>query len=60
MDSFVLLAYASLAASKTLLQRQGATIDLCCICIYPYFYWCTGNFGHVYVDSYAHFFTMIF
>ena len=33
---------------------------LCCIHTYAYLYWCMHNFGHVYVDMYAHFFLVIF
>ena len=39
---------------------QGSTIGVRRVCTYAYFYWCTHKFGHSYVDTYAHFFRMIF
>ena len=39
---------------------QYLTIDICCICTYAYFYWCTHDFGHAYVDTYGHFSPMVF
>ena len=44
---------------KTLSLTLGSTIGVRCICTYAYFYWCTHDFGHVYVDTYTHFFSMI-
>ena len=39
---------------------QGSTIGVRRVCTYAYFYWRTHKFGHSYVDTYAHFFRMIF
>ena len=37
---------------------QGSTIGIRRVCTYGYFYWRTHNFGHGYVDTYAHFFSI--
>ena len=39
---------------------QGSTIGVRRVHTYAYFYWCTHDFGHAYVDMYAHFFPKIF
>ena len=39
---------------------QGLTIHVCHVQMYAYFYWRTCDFGHAYIDMYAHFFPMIF
>ena len=39
---------------------QDSTIGVRRIHTYAYFYWHTHDFGHVYVDTYAHFSPMIF
>ena len=40
--------------------QQGLTICISRVPKYAYFYWCTHDFGHVYVDMYIIFFPMIF
>ena len=40
--------------------NQGSEIGVCCVRTYVYFYWRKHDFGHMYVDTYAHFFPMIF
>ena len=40
--------------------RQGSTICVHCIHMSTYFYWHTHNFGHAYVNTYFHFFLMVF
>ena len=41
-------------------DSQGSTIGVRRVRMYAYFYWRTHDFGHVYVDTYAHFFSTIF
>ena len=40
-------------------RGQGLTIGICRIHTYTYFYWRTHDFGHAYIDAYAHFFPII-
>ena len=50
--------------SKEITQQddieQGLTIDVHHVHMYTYFYWCTHDFTYAYVETYAHFFPMIF
>ena len=39
-----------------MLNWQGSTIDVRRVCTYTYFYWCTHDVGHAYVDMHARFF----
>ena len=36
-------------------NQQGSTTGVHCIHMYAYFYWHMHNFGHAYIDMYAHF-----
>ena len=40
--------------------NQGSTTDIPCVLAYTYFYRSLHDFGHAYVDKYAHFSHMIF
>ena len=51
-----LLQFNLAAGSNFHLGGQGLTIDICRICTYIYFYWCTHDFGHEYIDMCTHFF----
>ena len=44
------------AGSNFHLGGQGLTIDICRICTYIYFYRCTHDFGHEYINMCTHFF----
>ena len=39
---------------------QGSTNGIHWVCTYAYFYWHTHDFGHEYVDKYAHLFLVVF
>ena len=38
---------------------QGSTIQVRGVRTYAYYYWRTHDFGHVYVDTYAHFYDFL-
>ena len=38
---------------------QGSTIQVRGLRTYAYYYWRTHDFGHVYVDTYAHFYDFL-
>ena len=44
----------------TIEAPDGLTIGVWQVHSYAYFYWCVHDFGYVFIDTYTHFFPIIF